>query len=520
MTPACGGARDLRRGARDRRRHGGARPTRCRSSPSPRATRENVLEWVYPAAGDNDPHPLHDRLALRLPHQRRPTGRLLLRHLRRRPPARATASRTTPLANGDHLLLHGVRGHAAAASGRPGKTNSGKPFPTAGPVEVGVPFRVFSTTAPTVGGAGVIATNNDNAVHAMTAGPAAASGRRAGGRCCWAARCRAARRSCRSPSAARTPWCSWARRTATSTRSTPRSARAAPAPWAAPAPSASIVQAAPAGLFTAFGGRLDYLLVGTRDAGADNVLMALDPAYGSRDRDLRQRRRRPTGIGIISGMAAVDYATSRVYFTSDARREAARTRSGACSSATSWRTASSALVWARALGGIESSAGAPRRPCLRRQHRRWRHALLDRRGGRRLDRTIAPIVTATGRQGLRLPRPQLAHRRPLLRAANRGLGRDRDPHRARQQVRVRHACRAAPCPSLLRGPPRSHYVYVGGNDGRAPADRPLTGVVRHVDRPRGEPPRRSGPRRSTSCNGLVHVGTAAGVFFAIEVPLP
>jgi outer membrane protein assembly factor BamB len=73
-------------------------------------------------------------------------------------------------------------------------------------------------------------------------------------------------------------------------------------------------QAAPAGIFTAFGGEWSYLLVGTRQA-TNNQFHALDPFTGAvvdsypkvGDPEFGQ-------MGDVNGMATVDYARGRVYF--------------------------------------------------------------------------------------------------------------------------------------------------------------------------------------------------------------
>jgi outer membrane protein assembly factor BamB len=85
--------------------------------------------------------------------------------------------------------------------------------------------------------------------------------------------------------------------------------------WSTPLTPAS-GQAAPAGIFTAFGGAWSYVLVGTRENSTNNRFYALDPANGSvvdyypKAGDPEQK------VGPINGAAAVDYATGRVYFGS------------------------------------------------------------------------------------------------------------------------------------------------------------------------------------------------------------
>ncbi len=75
----------------------------------------------------------------------------------------------------------------------------------------------------------------------------------------------------------------------------------------------TLVQPGVAGVFTAFGGAANHLLVGAR--GGPNTFRALDPVAGG------QRAGSPFsgggfGLGPINGTASVDYARSQVYFAS------------------------------------------------------------------------------------------------------------------------------------------------------------------------------------------------------------
>lgn len=73
---------------------------------------------------------------------------------------------------------------------------------------------------------------------------------------------------------------------------------------------------APAGIFTAFGGAYDYVLVGT-SAASGNHFYALDPDTGAVIDAFPGAADGAIGsVGAILGAAAVDYTTSRVYFTS------------------------------------------------------------------------------------------------------------------------------------------------------------------------------------------------------------
>ncbi len=79
------------------------------------------------------------------------------------------------------------------------------------------------------------------------------------------------------------------------------------------------VQAGPAGIFTAYGGSVNYILLGTRNSSGASAFFALDPVTGSSDAPWPY-----TGesspfldeIGIVSSQAAVDYPGERVFFTS------------------------------------------------------------------------------------------------------------------------------------------------------------------------------------------------------------
>ena len=77
----------------------------------------------------------------------------------------------------------------------------------------------------------------------------------------------------------------------------------------------SVAGAAPAGVFVAYGGAWDYILVGTRQA-SNNRFYALDPGNGAVI-DYYPKAGDPLGLsalGAVTGMATVDYARGQVYF--------------------------------------------------------------------------------------------------------------------------------------------------------------------------------------------------------------
>ncbi|MFV2072114.1 MAG: S8 family serine peptidase, partial [Thermoanaerobaculales bacterium] len=120
--------------------------------------------------------------------------------------------------------------------------------------------------------------------------------------------------------------------------------------WQSPA-LGNILLASPSGMFTDFGGSWDLLFIGSRDATADNVMFALDPADGTVNYQFNNGGG-ANGMGIISSAATVDYGSNRLYFAS-------RMRSGG-SSDTLWCLSfdgtSFSKLWSVALGDID---GAP-----------------------------------------------------------------------------------------------------------------------------------------------------------------
>jgi uncharacterized repeat protein (TIGR01451 family) len=399
-----------------------------------------------------------------------------------------------------------------------GRFVRGRPFDTTGHVKWAFSTGGFSVTPPTVGGAGIIATSNDTAVHAMTRGAASPPGGE------WPAGWLPFRVG--GPVQSRSPVVPITVGTANpvvflgsqdgrvyaldGTRG-----GAAASPWApGPANLASTIQAAPAGIFSAFGGGLNnYLLVGTRDASADNRLVALDPTDGSVDGSF-DNGGGATGIGIVNGMASVDYGTARAYFASHARTTGAPT------------------LWCVQL---------PPSPVLAACAGGWTPRALEDidgspvfRGGR------IYVGSAAGGGTVHSVDPTgLTPDRALVHADGQVKGfvfpdRLTDAIYFATDNKVWSVSDTAsgmvenfppggltlldgPRPSAVLFVPGSHYLYVGGSNGRL-YEIDLTNLNQTWVQ-LGDGKAVVGAPSLDWENSLVHVGTEAGVFYAVSVPL-
>jgi len=474
----------------------------------------NVLEWVYPTAfssvriryttgepcvypvdGDTDGFLLTDQSGTAGAHDSFPHD---------------------PAVNGTTYCYT-----VFVATGAPwstGRTNSGKPFSTAGPLKWAFHSSLFSTTAPTVGGFGVIAVNNDSAVHAMQRGTS-------GGE--WPAGWKPVRLGGsvqnRSPIVPIPVGSSSSVVFLGAQDGNVYAVDAAvgaagPSPWPAPAPAGGIVEAAPAGIFTAFTGAFNYLLVGTREAGANNFFQAYDPANGALIATFTNGGP-PNGIGIISSMAAVDYATSRVYFTSRARPGGSQN--------TLWCLQLGAapnvftLAWARNdLGDIESA------PVLR--------------GGRvyvgstNAGGTLYSIDAATGSapsdrsyvhgdgpvKGFVFPDRNSPTGDLYFATDNSVWGVTEIGVTLANKYGSAIPLPGAAVPSTLLFHAASHFIYVGGSDGWLyQIDTLAAAPTADWAVSLGPSPLTIGAPSLDIGFGLLHVGSEPGTFFAVSVPV-
>jgi hypothetical protein len=395
-----------------------------------------------------------------------------------------------------------------------GRSNSGRPMDTSGPVKWAFSTGVFSLTAPTVGYTNVIATSNDNVVHAM--------GRGLGGGewpLPWLPKPVDGPIQSRSPLVPITvngayPVLYLGTQAGSVYAIDGTNGGAAPmAPWFPNPESTSIapeVQAAPAGMFTAFGGNYDYLLVGTRET--DSAFVALNPQDGM---ELGRWDNGGSGIGAISGMAVVDYPTDTVYFTS-------LDHSGGSPTLWALRLGAGPVftpAWGapRALGDITSSP-----------------VLMDDRvyvGSPVFGGTLYSIDAATGMG----PDRTYPHNNGQVKGfvfPDRSSGdlyfATDDFVWALNDDGSTISNKYPPAGISLGGGvvptsavlfiPGSHYVYVGGSDGRLYEIDVLGGVPIIKSVRLGDGLATVGSPTLDWSNSLIHVGTEAGVFYAVEIP--
>ena len=485
----------------------------------------NVLEWINPT----DPNYASTEIVVRGDHF--PTGpgdgatiynlgtggsggRVKLPHP------------TGALSNGLTFYYGAFVHRSAAPFVSPGRFVTGRPFDhTASPVKWAFSTGATALTPPTVGGAGVIGTSNDKVIYAMERGidddqlgvdsgewPAGFEPAPVGGPV-----------QLRSPVVPVTVGGAnpvvYVGSQDGSVYAIDATAGGSVAKWVKPI--GPMVQAAPAGIFSAFGGSFDYLLVGTRDSTGPNAFFALDPFSGNEIERFDNGGAGPGEIGIVNGMAAVDYGPPlppRVYFTNYERLPGGSTITLRCFELDSMLSPPVFnQIWARALGNIDSS------PVLRN----GRIYVGSPAGGG----TLYSLDALTGGDD-----------RTFLHNNGQVKG-FVFPDRASNDVYFatddfvwgvtdgggpvmtnRFAgpiilpLGAKPSPVLFT--PGSHYLYVGGSDGKLyeidvqPAAPTLKQLLL------GNGLAAVGAPSLDREHNLIHVGSEAGIFYAVQIPLP
>jgi uncharacterized repeat protein (TIGR01451 family) len=299
--------------------------------------------------------------------------------------------------------------------------------------------------------------------------------------------------------------------------------------WTAllPNPAGAMVQAAPAGIFDYYtGGALgySYLLVGTRTAGADNVFYALDPASGSvLDSYAGNGAGFPGRIGPISGMAAVDYAGPRVYFASRTRAVGTDNTIWALDLAADTPGPGFSVAGAQALGDIDSS------PIVANDGTGTKRVYVSSNGQ---VHSLPPDLSTSGYsfdtadgnvKGFVFP--DRSNAGDLYFATNNyvwGLQDDGTGLSAKYSTGtspdggITLGSGVKPSSAVLLSYP---YAYVGGTDGHLYEIDLLGSPPTPKSVQLGDGLAVVGAPSLDATNQLVHVGTEAGIFYAVHVPL-
>jgi hypothetical protein len=295
----------------------------------------------------------------------------------------------------------------------------------------------------------------------------------------------------------------------------------APLPWPPSLVSGGkVVQAAPAGVFQAFTGDYDYLLVGTREDGVDNVFAAIDPLPPGNVLATFDNGGAGSGIGIISGMATVEYASPpRVYFTSRARV------GGSANTLWCLQLTGTPIVFTSCPGWTSPTLGdIDASPVLRG----GRIYVGSSAGGG----TVYSVDAASGAadrsyvhgdgqvKGFVFPD---RNSNDIYFATDNFVWGLTDDGAATMGLKFGGGVSLGTGvkPSAALFVPGSHFVYAGGSDGSLYVID-LAGAPDVTAIPLGDGKSVVGaPSLDRGyVPNLVHVGTEAGIFYAVEVPLP
>lgn len=274
--------------------------------------------------------------------------------------------------------------------------------------------------------------------------------------------------------------------------------------WTSPDLGA-MIQAAPTGMFTQFGGSWDLVFTPTRAGGADNKVVALNAATGMPAWTF-DNGGGANGIGIIPSGATVDYATNRLYFTS-------RTRAGG-SDHTVWAlnfTGSGAsLAWSRALGGIDAAPTLYAGRLYIGTNTGDVYALDPDSGA-----TIWHFSTGGGAvKGFISPEFVTLPRRLTFSTTNTVWALTDAGGSASLLWRED----AIPTPSGTLYIANQSLVVVGGGDGHLHSMRLADGT--RVSVQLGSAAGFVGVPGHDITNGITHVGTEDGIVYAVTVPMP
>lgn len=396
---------------------------------------------------------------------------------------------------------------AAGATYSSGRFRAGRPMDTTGPVKWAYSTGASSLAPPGIGypAAGVYATSNDRNLHAMRAGTAGGT---------WPATWKPT--AMNGPAQSRPP--------VVTTAAVPGATRViflgsqdgyayafnadrGDLLWRSPL-LGDAAQGGPSGIFMAYGGAWDLVVAGSWNAAADNELYALKAADGTIAWTFDNTPAINGGIGVIAGTPSIDYTNKRIVFAS-------RQRPGGSLDTVwclSFDAVSATKVWSRNVGDVDGSvivAGGV--------------AYVGTNGG-----TVQALDAATG-----IPRwtgPFTTGDGPVKAFVWRDYATGRLYFSTTGKVwSVTDGGGSAtaywstpvtiPSPSnpLLYG----GFAYVGGGDGKLyeiDASSPTPAAPRSVVL--GDGTAAVGSPSLDVNSGLLHVGTDAGIVYAVQGPLP
>jgi outer membrane protein assembly factor BamB len=270
------------------------------------------------------------------------------------------------------------------------------------------------------------------------------------------------------------------------------------------------VQASPAGYFLGNGGTFDLVMVGSRSPGLDNTFYGIDPANGNVLWQYAGEAGDP--IGVINGGAAVVYGLPpRVYFASRAR---------AAGKSTVWclefTLTGATFKWKRAIGDVDGGPVVRGGVVYVGTNTGVVHALDAGTGA-----SSWSFATGDGPvKGFVFPDRQSNDL--YFSTTSRVWGLSDDGTSASKNW---PEVTAIPSPSLPVHPGGTSLLYVGGGDGRlyqidftAAGNPGPPPVVLSVQA--GDGSAALGAPAYDVLNSTVYVGSDAGVFYAVSVPLP
>jgi hypothetical protein len=277
-------------------------------------------------------------------------------------------------------------------------------------------------------------------------------------------------------------------------------------------PLGAPVQAGPGGIFTAYGGAFDFILLGNRNSVGASAFFALDPSTGNPAPGWPYVGEPPGNeIGVISSQAAVDYAGRRAFFTSF--KKSASSDSVWC---VDLSTAGRCSLWP--VGATSTLGDLTASPTLR-SGRLYVAALngpdaevhaLDADDGSPL--WAAPYAPADGQVKL-FVLPDVGSN-DLYFSTNDHVVSIRDDGAAWFE-RWKQPLPGASQPVFFAGTGR---VFVGGGDGQLHVLKAGDGTDDAAPIPLGDGLSGVGAPTVDSANGFVYVGTTAGVVYAVAIP--